>query len=181
MTRLSWTLAMVLAFTGCALGPQYIVSDVHEDGGGLVMTKCALDYHGRATSDCHDESVGGDTAYGDDEPYSGAPDPATIRHVKRELDAMQPVARPAPSGDALAFAFRAKGVTKLVELCRQTYAANVTDLAVGVTVQPSGEITDIEPHGVDGQFAECANRALRTANIEPYDGAPVHSELQLAL
>ena len=176
MTRLWWTLALLFGFTGCALGTQYYVADVHHDGGDLVMTKCVLDYRGRATSDCHDESVDGD----DGVPYTGTPDPATLRHVEKELAALAPVARPAPSDDAIAQAFRAKGVTKLVELCRTTYAADVTSLAVGVTVQPSGDI-EVEPHGVDGRFAECTDRALRTANIEPYDGGPVHSELRLIL
>jgi len=150
-----WTLTMMTALVACET--RYYVADVHHAGGAIVVTKCELGYRGVATHYCHDETLDNSTAT------------ASAR------------SRPPPSDDTLASAFRAKGVTELVVLCRNAYAADVTSLAVGITVQPSGTITNIEPHGVAGKFADCTSHALRAANIEPYDGAPVHSELQLAL
>jgi hypothetical protein len=171
MTR-SLTFAILLGLTGCY--QQYYVADVHQSGGELVMTKCAFDNRGDATNWCHEESVEGN------DYQSPPPDPAEIAAAKRNLEAQRPVARPAPTDEAIASAVSANGVRKLVELCRSTYAADVTTFEFGLTVAPSGEIT-IEPHAATGRFADCASRALRTANIPSYDGAPVHSEQQLAL
>ncbi len=75
----------------------------------------------------------------------------------------------------------AKGVQVSLELCRATYAPAVSSLAISMTVAPSGDITHLVTNAPSGAFAECSDRALRTANILSYDGAPMHSEQQLTL
>jgi hypothetical protein len=177
--RTMLSLAALLAFAGCY--QQYYVADVHSSGEGLVQTKCAFDAQGRATDLCHDELVDGDSdAYPADDAYEGTPDPAQIRAVKRELDRPR-AARPAPDDHAIATAVASSGVPRLLELCRRTYAADLPALQFGITVAPTGAITDVEPHAVSGAFATCADQALRTASFTPYDGAPVHSEQTVVL
>jgi hypothetical protein len=168
--------SLVLA-AGCA--PQYFVSDVHNAGDGLVVTKCEFGLDGQPTSICHDE-WGADNTYGPDEAVNGTPDPAEVQKVKRQLDA--PVEkRAAPTDATLASAVSSKGVHDSLELCRATYAPAVTSVDVSMTVAPTGEITKLVTNAERGQFAECTDRALRTANILAYDGAAVHSEVRLTL
>jgi hypothetical protein len=169
-------LSLVLA-AGCA--PQYFVSDVHNAGDGLVVTKCEFGLDGQPTSICHDES---DETYGLDNPDEsyGTPDPAEVRKVKRQLDA--PVEkRAAPTDASIAAAVSSKGVHDSLELCRATYAPAVTSVDVSMTVAPTGEITKLVTNAQKGSFADCTDRALRTANILAYDGAAVHSEVRLTL
>jgi hypothetical protein len=169
-------LGLVLA-AGCA--PQYFVSDVHNGGDGLVVTKCEFGLNGRPTNICHDEGGDGDT-YSPDEDASGTPDPSEIRKVKRQLDV--PVEkRTAPTDLTIAKAVSAKGVHDSLELCRSAYAPAVTSVGVSMTVAPTGEITELVTDAPTGQFAQCTDRALRTANILAYDGAAVHSDIRLAL
>lgn len=163
-------LGLALA-AGCA--PQYFVSDVHEAGDGLVVTKCAFGLDGRPTNDCYEEV---DNSPG---PFEGTPDPAEVRKVKRQLDA--PVEkRNAPTDATIARAVGSKGVHDSLELCRSVYAPAVTSIDVSMTVAPTGEITQLVTDAA-GQFAQCSDRALRTASILAYDGAPVHSALRLTL
>jgi hypothetical protein len=75
----------------------------------------------------------------------------------------------------------AKGVHDSLELCRSAYAPAVTSVDVSMTVAPTGEITQLVTNAPTGQFAQCTDRALRTANILAYDGAAVHSEVRLTL
>jgi hypothetical protein len=172
----AFVLGLVLA-AGCA--PQYFVSDVHSAGDGLVVTKCEFGIDGQPTNICHDESEG-DTAYGPDEDVGGIPDPAEIRKVKRELDA--PVEkRVAPTDAAIAKAMTAKGVHDSLELCRSAYAPAVASVDVSLTVAPSGEITQLVTNAPAGRFAQCTDRALRTANILAYDGGSVHSDIRVTL
>jgi hypothetical protein len=169
-------LGLVLA-AGCA--PQYFVSDVHYAGDGLVVTKCEFGLNGRPTNICHDEG-GADNTYGPDEDVSGTADPAEIRKVERQLEA--PVEkRAAPTEVTIAKAVSAKGVHDSLELCRSAYAPAVTSVDVSMTVAPTGEITQLVTNAPTGQFAQCTDRALRTANILAYDGAAVHSEVRLTL
>lgn len=136
-------------------------------------------FGGQPTNICHDENDG-DTSYGPDEAVGGTPDPAEIRKVKRELDA--PVERrAAPTDLAIAKAVSAKGVHDSLELCRSAYAPAVTSVDVSLTVAPTGEITQLVTNAPSGDFAQCTDRAVRTANILAYDGAAVHSDVRVAL
>jgi hypothetical protein len=164
--------ALLALFAGCY--QQYYVADVHTEGGELVQTKCAIDGHGDATRWCHDEPV--EAA---DAEYTGTPDPAEVRQVRRELAASQPAPRPAPNEAAILGAVNARGVHRLVELCKRTYARDTTTLSVSLAVSPDGAVT-ATPHA-DGQFADCAAHALATANIAPFDGDPVRVDEQLAI
>jgi hypothetical protein len=172
MTK-SLTIAIALALTGCYQG--YYVADVHPAGDGLVVTKCAIDLEGRATRSCHDELEDG---AGDG---AGTPDPAEISAAERRLEAQQPRPLPAPDERRIAKAFVSPGVTRLLELCRRTYAADAAELQFAVTVNPSGDIADLTPRAANPRFAGCAERALRTASIAAFDGSPVHLEQRVAL
>jgi hypothetical protein len=166
-------LGLVLS-AGCA--PQYFVSDVHSEGDALVVTKCAFGFDGQPTNLCHEETDA-DTAYGPDEVV---PDPAELRKVKRQLDA--PVEkRAAPTDVAIAKAMSAKGVHASLELCRSAYAPAVTSVDVSLTVAPTGEITQLVTNAPNRELAQCADHALRTANILAYDGPEVHSDVRVAL
>jgi hypothetical protein len=172
----AFVLGLVLT-ASCA--PQYFVSDVHNAGDGLVVTKCEFGLDGQPTNICHDESEA-DNAYSPGDDIRGTPDPAEIRKVKRKLDV--PIEnRAAPTDTALASAVSAKGVHDSLELCRSAYAPAITSLDVSLTVAPSGEITQLVTNAPAGPFAECTDRALRTANILAYDGASVHSAVRLTL
>jgi hypothetical protein len=154
--------------------PRYYVADVYMNAGSLVQTKCAFGSRGRATGDCHDELVA------DMVPEQTAP-PAEQREEPAPISRAPEAAHPAPSNADIAHAFAAPGVHKLVELCRATYAPDLTTLHVTLTVTPSGEVRDVAASDAPVRFVECASRALHTANIASYDGAEIISEQTLAM
>ncbi|HEY0253665.1 MAG TPA: hypothetical protein VGC41_19170, partial [Kofleriaceae bacterium] len=77
--------ALLLSVLLASCVPTYYVADVHQSGDGLVISKCEFDYHGNPTSICHDEDVGESEVMPTDDTYEGAPDPAELRHVERQL------------------------------------------------------------------------------------------------
>ncbi len=163
-------LSILVVLAGCY--QHYYVADIHTSGDGLVMTKCAVANHWY----CHDEAIEDTDGYA-----GGTPDPAEIRHVERELAAARPAPRPVPTDMMIAQALAAPGVHRLVEQCRNTYAKDVTSFDVGLVIAPSGAITGAAREATNDRFADCATRAVATANIAPFDGAPVQSEQRLAL
>ncbi len=48
--------ALLLAFGACTPS-QYVVSDIYRQDGAFVVQKCAIDYRGRTTTDCHTEPM----------------------------------------------------------------------------------------------------------------------------
>jgi hypothetical protein len=170
-------LLLSLLFAGC-FSNSY-VADVHQAGdGSLVMTKCDFDGRGKATSACHEEQVGPveSTSYPTDDP-----DPAEIRRLEKQVT-QQPAPRPAPTDQLLAHAMTSPGVHTAIEACRSAYAPGAVQLNVTMTIAPSGNITELSTSAGDGPFGQCAIRALRTSNIQSFDGtSSVHTEQQLNL
>ena len=174
-------LALLLGLATTACSPAYYVSDVRlDDSGTLVQQKCALTVNGRATDDCHDEPVLG--ADGEtisvNEPASPEDIAAARADVRRTEQAAQ--RRAAPSQQDVARALTSPSVRQLLGECRNAYAPGVASIQFALTVQPSGAIA-VELRDVANPFADCAARALQSANVHAFDGAPVTFEQQLAV
>jgi hypothetical protein len=158
-------LLSALGFAAC-VPPSTYVRDVSYNGNGdLTVVNCDFDYRGRATDTCHEDTT----------PRPMPPTQAEIDTAK----APAPV-HAAPSATQVSSALASPSVHRLVELCRAQYAETADSFAFTLTVAPSGAI-DIAPHDASGPFADCAVRALRSANLGTHDGAAVSFEQQVTL
>jgi hypothetical protein len=156
-----------VVLAGCVPTGTY-VADVHYDSGGnLVMEKCQFDGRGRATGVCHTEDV-------QDSGWVRPPDPPTVAAAERAANAPVPK-RPAPTAADVDRAIASPGVKRAVALCRTSYDPDLASFAFTLGLSPDGKIS-IAPHDAPEPFASCASRALRTANLIAYDGAPMSFE-----
>jgi hypothetical protein len=174
-------LALLLALATAACSPAYYVADVRlDDSGTLVQHKCALTVNGRATDDCHDEPVLG--ADGETASVNQPASPEDIAAAKADVHRTEQAAprRAAPSEQDVARALASASVHQLLGQCRNAYAPGVASIRFALTVEPSGAVA-VELRDVANPFADCAARALQSANVHGFDGAPVTFEQQLAV
>ncbi len=71
----------------------------------------------------------------------------------------------------------------LLTACRDTYARNVTQLAVAITVAPNGRVEDatLSNAGGNGPLTDCVERALKLVTLTPFHGAPTVIRTTLTL
>ncbi len=99
----------------------------------------------------------------------------------------RPLAEPAPPRlvppSEAELAAVLEGKRALLTACRDTYARNVTQIALQVTIMPSGRVQTATAAGVDaaGQFANCVQGAVKQVTLQPYTGAPATLNTTLGL
>lgn len=141
--------------------PGYYVADVQPVPGGIAVTKCAFDSHGKATSD---DDCKTDTLFIAPPPVAGGVEPPAA-------PPRQP--RPAPTAEQIHAALSVRGVHDLLAQCRATYSKAAT-FEFRITIDRKGVVGEVAPSAIyEPQFVDCATRALRTANIAHFDGEPV--------